>query len=160
MGAGIALQLAIRHPDLVRKLVLAAVTYNKDGFHPGLLKGNENLKPEDLAGSPFQEEYARIAPHPEDWPALIAKVKQMNRQIPDWPAEAIQAIKAPTLIIIGDSDIVRPEHAVEMFRLLGGGVAGDIAVLPGTTHVTLVERADWLVSMITAFLDAPMPEAR
>jgi pimeloyl-ACP methyl ester carboxylesterase len=168
MGAGIALQLAIRHPDLVRKLVLAAVTYNKGGFHPGLLEGNENLKPEDLAGSPFQQEYARIAPHPEDWPALIAKVKQMNRQIPDWPAENIQAIKAPTLIIIGDSDIVRPEHAVEMFRLLGGGVAGDIAglpnsqlaVLPGTTHVTLVERADWLVSMITAFLDAPMPETR
>ncbi len=83
-------------------------------------------------------------------------------------AEAIQSIKAPTLIIIGDSDIVRPEHAVEMFRLLGGGVAGDVtglpnsqlAVLPGTTHVTLVDRADWLLSMITAFLDAPMPQAR
>src|SRR5204863_3682236 len=109
--------------------------------------------PEDLAGSPFQEEYARTAPHPEDWPMLIAKVKQLNRQIPDWPPEAIQSIKAPTLIMIGDSDIVRPEHAVEMFRLLGGGVAGDVAglprsqlaVLPGTTHITLVDRADWLV---------------
>ena len=89
----------------------------------------------------------------------------MNRQIPDWPPEAIQSIKAPTLIIIGDSDIIRPEHAVEMFRLLGGGVAGDVAglprsqlaVLPGPTHVTLVDRADWLLPMITAFLDAPMP---
>ncbi len=74
---------------------------------------------------------------------------------------------APTLIIIGDADIVRPEHAVEMLRLLGGGVAGDfaglpnvqLAVLPGTTHVTLRERSDWLVSMIGGFLDAPMPEA-
>jgi pimeloyl-ACP methyl ester carboxylesterase len=166
MGAGIALQIAIRHPDLVHKLVLAAATYNSDGFHPGMLAGLETLKPEDLAGSPFQEEYARTAPHPEDWPTLIAKVKQLNRQIPDWPPEAIQSIKAPTLIMIGDSDIVRPEHAVEMFRLLGGGVAGDVAglpnsqlaVLPGTTHVTLVHRADWLLSMITAFLDAPMPE--
>ena len=90
----------------------------------------------------------------------------MNRQIPDWPPESIQSIKAPTLIIIGDSDVIRPEHAVEMFRLLGGGVAGDVAglprsqlaVLPGTTHVTLVDRADWLLSMMTAFLDAPMPE--
>ena len=90
----------------------------------------------------------------------------MNRQIPDWPPEAIQSIKAPTLIIIGDSDIIRPEHAVEMFRLLGGGVAGDVAglprsqlaVLPGATHVTLVDRADWLLSMIMAFLDAPTPE--
>jgi pimeloyl-ACP methyl ester carboxylesterase len=82
------------------------------------------------------------------------------------PAEAIEAIMAPTLLIIGDSDIVRPEHAVEMFRLLGG-VAGDLAglpnsqlaILPGTTHVTLVHRAEWLVSMIGEFLDAPMPEA-
>ena len=70
--------------------------------------------------------------------------------------------------MIGDSDIIRPEHAVELFRLLGGGVSGDavgllhsqLAVLPGTTHVTLIERADWLRLMMTAFLDAPMPEAR
>ncbi|HBY94154.1 MAG: alpha/beta hydrolase [Ardenticatenaceae bacterium] len=166
MGAGIALQIAIRRPDLVRKLGVAAVTYNRDGFHPGLLEGIERLTSEDLAGSPFQEEYARLAPNPDDWPTLIAKVKQLDRELQDWPPEAIQSIKAPTLIMIGDSDIVRPEHAVEMFRLLGGGVAGDVAglpnsqlaVLPGTTHVTLVERADWLVSMIEAFLDAPMPE--
>src|SRR5258708_7013504 len=59
MGAGIALQIAIGHLDLVRKLVVAAVTYNSDGFHPGLLAGMETLKPEDLAGSPWQEEYAR-----------------------------------------------------------------------------------------------------
>ncbi len=144
------------------------MTYNNDGFHPGLLTGMEYLKPEDLAGTAWQEEYARIAPNPQDWATLVAKVKQMNRQIPDRPTEAIQSLKAPTLIIIGDSDIVRPEHAVAMFRLLGGGVSGDaaglphsqLAVLPGTTHVTLVERADWLLSMITAFLDAPMPEAK
>ena len=119
-------------------------------------------------GTPWQEEYARIAPRPEDFPTLVAKVTAMNMQIPDLPAESIQAIQAPALLIIGDSDIVRPEHAVEMFRLLGGGVAGDnaglpnsqLAVLPGTTHVTVVTRVDWLVSMITAFLDAPMPEAR
>jgi pimeloyl-ACP methyl ester carboxylesterase len=166
MGAGIALQIAIGHPDLVRKLVVAAVAYNRDGFHPGILAGIETITPEALAGSPFQEEYARTAPNPENWPTLIAKVKQLDREIPDWPSEAIQSIKAPTLVMIGDSDIVRPEHAVEMFRLLGGGVAGDVAglpnsqlaVLPGTTHVTLVERADWLLSMITAFLEAPMPE--
>jgi pimeloyl-ACP methyl ester carboxylesterase len=168
MGAGIALHIAIKHPHLVRKLVLAAVTYNNDGFHPGLLAGMENLQPEHLAGTPWQEEYARIAPKPEDWPQLVAKVKYMNSHIPDLSAEAIRSIKAPTLLIIGDSDIIRPEHAVELFRLLGGGVSGDavslphsqLAVLPGTTHVTLIERADWLLSMMTAFLDAPMPEAK
>ena len=92
----------------------------------------------------------------------------MDREIQDLPAEAIEAIKSPTLLIIGDSDIVRPEHAVQMFRLLGGGVAGDVAglpssqlaVLPGTTHVTLVHRAGWLASMIEEFLDAPMPGAK
>ena len=168
MGAGVASQIGIERPELVRKLVLASPAYSRDGFHPGLLEGIENLKPEDLAGSPWQEEYARIAPRPEDWPALVAKTTQHDREFVGWSAEAIRSIRAPTLIIVGDSDIVRPKHAVEMFRLLGGGVAGDIAglprsqlaVLPGTTHVTLVDRADWLLSMIPAFLDAPMPEGK
>ncbi len=167
MGAGVALQVAIRHPEVVRKLVLASVTYNKSGLHPGLMEGLGEMKPEMMFGSPWHEEYTRIAPRPEDFATLFAKKTQMDRQVRDLPAEAIEAIDAPTLLIIGDSDIVRPEHAVEMFRLLGGGVMGDLvglpksqlAVLPGTTHATLVERADWLVSMITEFLDAPMPEA-
>jgi pimeloyl-ACP methyl ester carboxylesterase len=73
------------------------------------------------------------------------------------------------LIILGDSDIVRPEHAVEMFRLFGGGIMGDtpdgppdsqLAILPGTTHVTLVDRADLLLPIIPSFLDKPMPEVR
>jgi pimeloyl-ACP methyl ester carboxylesterase len=167
MGAGIALQVAIRHPEVVRKLVLASVTYKLDGLHPGLMEGLAEMKPEMMFGSTWHEEYMRVAPRPEDFATLFAKKTQMDRQVRDLPAEAIEAIDAPTLLIIGDSDIVRPEHAVEMFRLLGGGVMGDLtglpnsqlAILPGTTHVTLVERADWLVSMITAFLDAPMPEA-
>ncbi len=166
MGAGIALQVAIRHPEMVRKLVLASVTYNQSGLHPGLMEGLAEMKPEMMFGSPWHEEYMRIAPRPEDFATLFAKKTQMDQEIQDLPAEAIEAIEAPTLLIIGDSDIVRPEHAVEMFRLLGGGVMGDLAglprsqlaILPGTTHVTLVERADWLVSMITAFLDAPTPE--
>ena len=82
-----------------------------------------------------------------------------------WPAEAVRAIVAPTFIVIGDSDGTRPEHAVEMFRLRGGGVFGDLAglpaaqlaVLPGTTHVGMLERVDWLVAMVTPFLDAPLP---
>jgi pimeloyl-ACP methyl ester carboxylesterase len=166
MGAGIALYIAIQYPDLVRKLVVASVTYNNNGLQTGLLAGMENLKPENLAGTPWQEEYAKISPNPEDWPTLVEKVKQLNLHIPDLPADAIQSIKAPTLVIIGDSDIVRPEHAVEMFRLLGGGIAGDLAglpesqlaVLPGTTHVTVVDRSEWLIPIITEFLDDPMPK--
>lgn len=161
LGADVALQAAIRHPEVVRKLVLASVTYNRDGLYPELLAGIENAKPEHLAGTPFYEEYASIAPHPQDFPRLFAKQQQLDSEIQDWPVEDIRAIKAPALLIIGDADIVRPEHTVELFRLLGGGVAGDLAglprsqlaVLPGTTHVTLVDRAGWLVSMITQFLD-------
>jgi pimeloyl-ACP methyl ester carboxylesterase len=167
MGAGVALQVAIRHPDVVRKLVLASVTYNKSGLHPGLMEGLENMRAEDMVGSPWHEEYTRLAPNPEDFATLFAKKTQMDRETQDLPAETIESIKAPTLLIIGDSDIVRPEHAVEMFRLLGGGVMGDLAglpnsrlaILPGTSHVTLVDRAEWLVSMVSEFLDAPVPEA-
>ena len=167
MGSDVALHLVIRHPDLVRKLVLASATYTLSGVHPGLMEGLSEMKPETMFGSPWHEEYLRIAPRPEDFNGLFAKKTEMDRQLQDIPAEAIRAIKAPTLLIIGDSDLVRPEHAVEMFRLLGGGVFGDtpaglpnsqLAVLPGTSHVTIVDRADWLVSMIDAFLDAPVKD--
>jgi len=166
VGAAVALQLVIRHPQAVRKLVLASVTYTLDGVHPGLMEGLGEMTPEMMHGSPWHEEYVRIAPRPEDFPTLFAKKTQMDQQIKDLPDEAIRAITAPTLLIIGDSDLVRPEHAVEMFRLLGGGVFGDtpaglpdsqLAMLPGTSHVSLVNRSELLVPMITSFLDAPMP---
>jgi pimeloyl-ACP methyl ester carboxylesterase len=169
IGARIALHLAIRHPEMVRKLVLASVSYTKSGVHPGVLEGLAETKPEMMFGSPWYEEYKRIAPRPQDFATLFAKKTQMDRETKDIPAEIIKAIKAPTLLIIGDSDIVRPEHAVEMFRLLGGGVFGDtpaglpnsqLAVLPGTSHVTVVYQADLLLAIIPPFLDAPMPEAK
>ncbi|MFL5807510.1 MAG: alpha/beta fold hydrolase [Roseiflexaceae bacterium] len=167
LGSEIALEIAMRHPELVRKLVLASPAYRRDGIYSEIWEGIETSNVEDLAGSVFQAAYSQTAPNPEDWPTLIAKNKQHDREFAGWPPEDIRSIKAPTLLILGDSDIVRPERAVELFRLLGGGVVGDIvglpnaqlAVLPGTTHLTLVDRAEWLLSMITVFLDAPMPEA-
>jgi len=111
---------------------------------------------------------SRVLPSCSDgWANLVAKVTQLNMSLTSWPAEAVQSIKAPTLVVIGDSDIVRPEHAVEIFRLLGGGVAGDmaglpnsqLAILPGTTHVSIVDRADLLLPMVVAFLDRPKEES-
>jgi pimeloyl-ACP methyl ester carboxylesterase len=167
MGAAVALHLVIRHPDVVRKLVFASSSFNMGGIHPGLMEGMGEMKPEMMFGSPWHEEYLRIAPNPDGFATLFAKKTQMDRGIQDVPAESIKAITAPTLIIIGDSDLVRPEHAVEMFRLLGGGVFGDmaglpksqLAILPGTTHVTVVYRADLLLAIIPPFLDAPLPGA-
>jgi pimeloyl-ACP methyl ester carboxylesterase len=161
-GSTVALQLAIEQPQLVGKLVLASASYRLDGLHPGLMDNIQELRPEHLAGTPFEQDYAKVAPNPGDWPKLIEKISRMDADLPEWTADDIRNLAAPTMLIIGDSDIVKPEHAVEMFRLLGGGVIGDLAglprsrlaVLPGTTHVTLVQRADWLASMVGEFLDA------
>jgi pimeloyl-ACP methyl ester carboxylesterase len=166
MGGYTAQQVAIRHPELVRKLVIASASFNKEGVYPEVWEGIESLTPELFEGSPPQTEYARLAPNPDDWPALIEKVKQMEHAFTGWPAEDVAAIKAPTLLIVGDADMLRPQHIAEMFQLLGGGVPGDfgvrskaqLAVLPGTNHVEVALRTDWLLSMITPFLDAPMPE--
>jgi pimeloyl-ACP methyl ester carboxylesterase len=167
LGAGVALQVAIRRPELVRKLVFMSASYSLDGIHPGLMDGLGEMRPEQMHGSPWHEEYLRIAPRPDDFSVLFAKKQEMDRNLPTWTSADIEALKAPTLIVLGDSDLVRPEHAVEMFRLRGGGVFGDLAglpdsqlaILPGTTHVTIVDRAEWLAPMIAEFLDVPMPTA-
>jgi pimeloyl-ACP methyl ester carboxylesterase len=169
MGAGVALRVAIRHPEVVRKLIFASGTYTMAGVHPGLMEGLGNMTPEMMHGSPWHDEYMNIAPFPEHFATLFAKKTDMDRNTRDIPSESIMGIKSPTLIVIGDSDLVRPEHAVEMFRLLGGGVFGDtpaglptsqLAILPGTSHVSLASRADLLVPILNSFLDAPMPESQ
>jgi pimeloyl-ACP methyl ester carboxylesterase len=172
MGGGVGLQLAIRHPEVVRKLVVASASYTSDGMHPELLEMIPTITPEAFAGSPIEEAYVRTAPNPEDFPTLVSKLKRLDMEPFAWPPEDIRGIAAPTLLIVGDSDVVRLEHVVELFRLLGGGVMGDLAglpksrlaVLPGTSHFippgsAVLDRADWLSSMIGEFLDAPMPEA-
>ena len=155
MGGGIGLELAMNHPELVRKLVWAGgVSYSRDGLYPIIRDSAKDLSPELLAGSPWQKAYAGIAPDPTNWSALVFKIKDLDMHFAGWKSAEVQAIQAATLLIIGDSDIVRPEHVVEMFRLLGGGVAGDVsglprsqlAVLPGTTHITITGRTcyQWL----------------
>lgn len=168
MGGGIALQLAIRHPALVRKLVLASASFSGDGMHAAALEMFPSITPELFAGSPIEEAYLRTAPNPGDFPKLVEKLTHMDTTPYAWPVEDIRAIAAPTLIVLGDSDGIRLEHAVELFALRGGGVMGDLAgmpesqlaVLPGTSHFVppgfgLLDRAEWLLAMIPPFLDAP-----
>src|SRR5436309_4800009 len=105
-GGAVALEIALRSPALVRKLVFAGGTsYRRDGFYPELLAAGAAMKPADLDGSPFQQEYARVAPHPEQWHRLVAKIADFDRTIGDRSREAIASVKAPTQLIIGDSDI-------------------------------------------------------
>jgi pimeloyl-ACP methyl ester carboxylesterase len=165
IGAAIALQLAVRHPATVRKLVLLSPAYRTDGMYDEVLKSIAFMTPEAFAGSPFEKAYTAIAPRPQDFPKLIGRIKEMDSKSFAWPEKTIGAIKAPALIVIGDSDIIRPEHAVSLFRLLGGGVAGDmvglrpsqLAILPATTHLGIIDRADWILAAVPAFLDAPSP---
>jgi len=162
MGGAAAFQLALRHPSVVRRLVVAGGTcYRPDGLYPEMQPGSGSPTPEDLAGSPWHQAYLDVAPDPAAWPTLVAKVGELDAGFAGWSADEVRSLQAPTLLMIGDSDIVRPEHTMEMFRLLGGGVVGDLvglpasqlAVLPGTSHVGLLERVDWLHSMITGFLE-------
>ena len=170
MGGGIALQLAIRHPDLVRKLVVASATFSSDGMPAEALAMFPSITPELFAGSPIEAEYLRVAPNPGDFPRLVEKLTRLDTTHFAWPPEDVRGIAAPTLIVLGDSDGVRLEHAVEMFKLRGGGAMGDLAglpqsqlaILPGTAHFVppgsgLLDRADWLLAMIPPFLDAPLP---
>ncbi|MGF7118624.1 pimeloyl-ACP methyl ester carboxylesterase [Methanobacterium oryzae] len=127
----------------------------------------ESLTPEMLIGSGLPEAYADVAPNPDNWAKLVEKFKKLDVEYNGRTPEEFQSIKAPTLIMIGDSDAVPPKKAVEMFKLLGGGVFGDIvglprsqlAVIPGTTHAGIMERADWWSPMIKEFLDKPMKAA-
>lgn len=162
MGAAVALRLGTDHPSRVGRLVLASVSFHNGGVHPGVLDGIENLQPEHLHGSEFHEEYLRTAPDPTGWPELVSKMKVMDADLPQWAPEQIRAVAAPVLVVLGDADIIRPEHAVEMFRLLGGGVVGDLvelppcrlAILPATSHTGIPRRAEWLAPMVDEFLDA------
>jgi pimeloyl-ACP methyl ester carboxylesterase len=160
LGGGTALQLGLRHPGHVRKLVIASASYSSDGLYPEVVGGIENITPEMFDGTPWREAYERTAPDPSAFPTLVEKLKQLDLTPFDWP---IDELAAPALVLIGDADGTRLEHAVEMFRRLGGGIFGDLApalpasqlaILPGTTHVGMLERAGWISPMVTTFLAA------
>ena len=145
MGGGIAWQLVIRHPELVRKLVAGSSTYTRaHGYVEAMGDLETTFTPTMFTGTPIEAAYKAVAPHPEEFSTLVRKVQQLTMESTDIPVEIVKAIAAPTMVIIGDADIIRPEGAAELFRLRGGGVPGDyvglpaarLAVLPGTTHMT------------------------
>lgn len=160
LGGGVALQLGLRHPGSVGKLVVASASCSSDGLYPEVTNGIENITPELFEGTPWREAYDRTAPDPSGFPTLVEKLKQLDLTPFDWQ---IDGLTASVLILIGDADGTRLEHAVEMFRRLGGGVFGDLApelpasqlaILPGTTHVGMLERAGWISPIVRTFLDA------
>ncbi len=172
MGAGAALQLALRHPERVKHLVLASVSFNEAGNLPGFAQQMAQITPEVFAGSVMEREFKRQSPTPDAFPSVVNKIKVMDAG-QDWSADNIRALTSPTFIIIGDHDIVQPEHAVELYRLRGGGDTARasqpflteapparLAILPGASHIEVFGDPALLAAMILPFLDdqtRPMP---
>lgn len=150
-GGTIALQVAIRHPRVVRRLVLASALFTRDGAYPWLWEAMANASLETMPQE-LKDEYLRVAPHPGNLRMFHDKSAQRMRGFEDIPAAAIRSVTAPALVIVGDSDVIRPEHAVETFRLLP---EAQLAILPATDHMNVTARVEWLVPMIGGFLDAP-----
>jgi len=162
-GGNTSMQIAIRYPDLVRKLVLGSTFFKRDGLY---LTFWESLNHSTLSDMPQQlkDAYTKVAPNTNNLSRMYEKDKKRMLEFEDWKTEDIHSIDAPTLIMIGDKDVVRPEHAVEMFRLLPNA---RLSILPGAHGAYIGEVAsgmehsripDLVVSIIEEFLNEPMPE--
>ena len=162
MGGGVALQCAVRHPDKVRKVVVLSSPFRRDGVVKEGADALKNLTPELFMGSPLETDYKKLSPTPNDFPKFVKHMVASMSKGHDLSAAQLKATKAPMFFIFGDADGIRLDHIREMFRLKGGETHGDmgprttsrLAVLPDTTHVTLMQRMAVIVPMVNAFLDA------
>ncbi|OOG50319.1 alpha/beta hydrolase [Rhodanobacter sp. C01] len=164
LGSSVALQAAIRHPDVVDRLVLVSAAMRQDGFYPEVvtafkqLQANAATLGSGVKASPLGETYPDV-----DWTNLFRKVGDMTERPFDWSAE-VAKLHARTLLVFADADAIRPEHMVEFWKALGGGQrdagiggslrpANELAILPNTTHYTLPVEP-MLPAIVERFLDA------
>lgn len=166
MGGGVAFQVAIRHPEQVRRLVILSGTYTHDGWWPDVEAMYSTFKADMFKGTPIQKQYDSLGNDPAKFTEYVKKVISIDLKPYDWSKE-VKSLKMPLFMAIGDADGVRYEHALELFCAKGGGKMGDIhglprsrlAILPGTTHIGMMKHADWLIPMVTDFLDSDLSPA-
>ena len=169
-GGGVALQLALRHPQLVGKLVSMSATYRQDGWYPVVLHALEGLTSAAFADTPVGAAFRQHTDDPAAFAAYVEKMRVLNVEDQHISDDAMRSMRAPTMVIVGDADGVRPEHAVAMFELRGGGdeeaaATGMVSevpnarlvILPATSHISISAAVDVLEPMITAFLDDVPP---
>jgi len=169
-GGGVALQLALRHPELVNKLVSLSAAYRNDGWYPARAKALDGLNATVFAGSPIEAAFKKHTPDPKAFEAYIEKMKALNINYPDIADGQMEAMSAKTMVIVGDADAVKPEHAVKMFKLRGGGdeqaattgaltkvPAARLVILPATSHIAISGEVTVLEPMVTSFLDDAPP---
>ncbi|MFI9509717.1 alpha/beta fold hydrolase [Nocardia sp. NPDC052566] len=158
LGGGVALQLAARTPDLVNKMIVASATYRSDGWVPETRAGMAAMDPDAMFGSPIHDVYARTAPNPGDWRALVTKTRRLLTENYDWTAQ-MATVSTPALFLTAENDALYREHIRDLTALLGSktpsGSRSRLEVVPGTTHYDITYRADLLLPLITPFLDSP-----
>jgi pimeloyl-ACP methyl ester carboxylesterase len=143
-GAIVALLVAVRRPDLVRRAAVIAGVFHRDGWLPGVLDSDE-APPEFLARL-----YAEISPDgPDHYPTMVAKLERMHADGPTLSVADLSRVSAHTLVMIGDDDEVALEHATAMYR---GLPDGELAIIPGTSHGLLVEKPRLCNAVILDFL--------
>jgi pimeloyl-ACP methyl ester carboxylesterase len=166
MGAVTGLQLAIRHPAKVNKLVSAAGVYDFSGWHADYRAFIPKLTVDFFINTPLATEYRKLAPDTSGFPELARKIIAMEKAPLALEAE-VKQLKSPVLIITADADGVALEHSVAFFKLLGGGVMGDmgkplaasrLAVLPATAHTAVITQTDLLIAFIEPFLKGETPK--
>ena len=162
LGGGVALNCAIRHPDKVRKVVSISAVFRQTGWTKEGLDAFPNLTAEVFKGTSIEADYKRLSPTPNEFPNFVKRVLSVDLKPHDFGADKLKATRAPMFFIYGDADGVRLDYIAEAFRLKGGEVHGDmrprsasrLAILPDTTHVTLMNRRQTIVPMVNDFLDA------
>jgi pimeloyl-ACP methyl ester carboxylesterase len=162
MGASVAINLAIRHPHNVRKVVSISGVFRANGWVQEALDAYPHFTADAFKGSPIEAEYKKLSPTPDEFPTFVKRAIAMDLKPYDFGAEKLKATQAPMFFIHGDADGVRLDHIAEMYRLKGGEIMGDmrprgpsrLAVLPDTTHVTLMQKIDVIAPLINDFLDA------
>jgi pimeloyl-ACP methyl ester carboxylesterase len=167
VGGAVALHLAVNRPDLVRKLIVSSVSFRPDGDRGGNAEAVAGMTVDMIAGTPMEDSYLTVSPHPdrEHLQGLLDKLGRYDAGVQGWSDDQIRGIAAPTLITVGDCDMVKLDHAVRFLQLRGGDVNGDfegvpasqLAVFPGTTHFFGLARTGLVLDVVTTFLDAPAP---
>jgi pimeloyl-ACP methyl ester carboxylesterase len=148
LGGLVGIELGLRHPGRVDRLVLAAAHFRPEAYHD--LSDPASVRmPTPAEFAEMQEEYRRVAPDPDHFDAFAEKLNGVVHSAPGWSDEEMRRIAAPVLLVIGDTDFVRIEHAAEMLELIPDA---QLAVLPGTRHTELVHRTEVLVPLLARFL--------
>jgi pimeloyl-ACP methyl ester carboxylesterase len=153
-GATTALHVALERPDLVRRLVLISGQFHADGLQGGFLDGPDVVA--ELVASPLAAAYGELSPDGADhFPVVAAKVVELARTGPTLAPGQLGGVAARTLVVSGDDDIVHLEHTVALYR---GIPDSELAVVPGTSHLLVMEKPDLVTRLVLDFLTTdPVP---